>query len=80
MTNAYPGERMIIGEVNWPTAGTNIFWSNPEVTPSVDNRGIFLSQFVPLAKSLGIEYFIFDYRDELWKSQEGIGTVEEFWG
>ena len=79
-TNSFPGNRVLIGEANWPTGGTNSFWSNPAVVPSVANQGTFLSDFNSMANSNGIEYFIFEYRDEAWKSQEGIGTVEQNWG
>src|ERR1017187_905800 len=79
-TNAYPGKRVIIGEVNWPTGGTNAFWSNYAVVPSVGNQSKFLSDFVSMATSNKIEYFIFEYRDEPWKDQEGVGTVEQNWG
>jgi hypothetical protein len=33
-----------------------------------------------MANRNGIEYFIFEYRDEPWKIQEGIGTIEQNWG
>ena len=80
ITNRYPGKRVIIGEANWPTSGTNTQWTNPAIVPSVANQGQFLSEFVSMANSNNIEYFIFEYRDEPWKIQEGIGTVEQNWG
>jgi len=79
-TNAFPGKRVLIGETDWPTAGTNDIFSNPEVVPSLANQALFLSEFTAMAKSNNIEYFIFEYRDEPWKIQEGIGTVEQNWG
>ncbi len=79
-TNYFPGKRVIIGEVNWPAGGDNIFWTNSEVMPSVENQDYFLSNFVAAARSNNIEYFIFDNRDESWKIQEGFGTVEQNWG
>jgi exo-beta-1,3-glucanase (GH17 family) len=80
LTNTYPGKRVIIGETGWPTAGTNTQWSNPSVVPTTGNQAIFLTQFIPLANANNIEYFIFEYRDELWKIQENYGTVEQNWG
>jgi exo-beta-1,3-glucanase (GH17 family) len=80
LTNSYPGVRVEIGETGWPTGGTNVYWSDPAVVPSVANQGKFLSEFVPAAVSNGIEYFIFDFRDEAWKVQEGHGNVETNWG
>jgi exo-beta-1,3-glucanase (GH17 family) len=80
LTNAFPGKRVEIGEANWPTGGTNSFWNNPAVVPSAANQGRFLSDFVAMANSNHIEYFIFELRDEPWKTQEGVGTVETNWG
>jgi exo-beta-1,3-glucanase (GH17 family) len=80
LTNNFPGKKIIIGETGWPTAGTNTKWSNPSVIPSPGNQALFLSQFIPLANANNIEYFIFEYRDELWKIQEGYGSVEQNWG
>ena len=79
-TNYFPGKRVLIGEVNWPSSGGNIYWSDPNVVTSVENQGIFLGEFVQAAKANNIEYFILDYRDEAWKAQEAIGDVEENWG
>lgn len=79
-TNAFPGKRVLVGEVNWPAGGTNTFWSNPQVVPNVANQGRFLSEFVSMARSNNIEYFIFEFRDEPWKGQEGVGSVEQNWG
>jgi exo-beta-1,3-glucanase (GH17 family) len=79
-TNSFPGKRVLIGETGWPTGGTNIYWSDPNVVPSAANQGIYLSQFIPIAKKNNIEYFIFDYRDELWKTQSGNGMVDQNWG
>jgi len=80
LTNAFPGKKILIGEANWPTGGTNTMWSNPQVVASVANQARFLADFVSMAKSNNIEYFIFEYRDEPWKIQEGIGTIEQNWG
>ena len=80
LTNAFPGKRVLIGEANWPTGGTNTMFNNPAIVPSVANQAIFLSQLVSMANSNHIEYFIFSERDELWKVQEGVGTVEQHWG
>lgn len=80
MTNLFPGVRVEIGETGWPTGGSNVYWSNPNVVPSVANQSAYLAQFIPLAKSMGIEYFIFDYRDESWKTQDGNGSVDTNWG
>jgi hypothetical protein len=81
LVNAYPGKKVLIGEANWPTGGTNNqFVSNAGVVPSVANQSKFLSDFISMANTNHIEYFIFEYRDEPWKSQDGVGTVEENWG
>jgi exo-beta-1,3-glucanase (GH17 family) len=76
----YPGKKFEIGEANWPTGGTNIYFNNPNVVPGVANQARFLSEFVSLANSNGIEYFIYALRDEAWKVQDGYGTVDTNWG
>jgi exo-beta-1,3-glucanase (GH17 family) len=80
IASQYPGKRVEIGEANWPTGGTNSLWTDYSVVVNQQNQSVFLSQFVPLANSNGIEYFIFDFRDETWKQQDGYGTVETNWG
>jgi exo-beta-1,3-glucanase (GH17 family) len=80
LTNTFPGMRVEIGEANWPAGGTNNQWNNPAIVPGVANQGRFLSDFVAMAGSNRIEYFIFELRDEPWKTQEGVGTVETNWG
>jgi exo-beta-1,3-glucanase (GH17 family) len=80
LTNDFPGKDVLVGEANWPTGGTNTQWSNPAIVPSMTNQGIFLSNFVGMANSNHIEYFVFEFRDEPWKVQENVGTVEQNWG
>jgi exo-beta-1,3-glucanase (GH17 family) len=80
ITNAFPREKVMIGEANWPTGGTNTLWNNLGIVPSVANQSQFLIDFVSMVNSNNIEYFIFEYRDEPWKIQEGVGTVEQNWG
>ena len=80
LTNQFPGVRVEIGETGWPTGGTNALWDNPAVVPSVANQSAYLAQFIPVAQSMGIEYFIFDFRDESWKTQDGYGTIDTNWG
>lgn len=76
----FPGKNVLIGETGWPTAGTNVYWTNPEVVTSVATQAKYLSDFTAMAREYGIEYFIFSYRDEPWEIQGGGGTVEQNWG
>ena len=80
LTNEFPGVKVIIGETGWPTGGSNPYWSSPYVVTSVATQGQYLKDFVSAAKSNNIEYFVFSFRDEAWKSQEGWGDVECHWG
>jgi exo-beta-1,3-glucanase (GH17 family) len=80
LTEQFPGVKIEIGEANWPTGGTNAYFDDPNVVPSVANQSRFLSEFTSLADSDGIEYFIFALRDESWKVQSGYGTVDTNWG
>jgi exo-beta-1,3-glucanase (GH17 family) len=80
VTNAFPGRNVQIGEANWPSGGTTGYTYGG--VSGMSSQAQFLSQFVSMANSNHIEYFIFEYRDELWKVNENntIGTVEQNWG
>lgn len=77
----YPGKRVVIGEVGWPTAGKGY---GSDGTPlegaSPANQSLFLSEVIPLLRANNVEYFAFEPFDEGWKPQDGAGTVEAHWG
>jgi exo-beta-1,3-glucanase (GH17 family) len=80
LTNAFPGKPILMGEAGWPTGGMTGYSYGG--VPGMSSQAKFLSDFVGMANSNHIEYFIFEYRDELWKVNENttIGTVEQNWG
>jgi exo-beta-1,3-glucanase (GH17 family) len=61
---------VVIGETGWPTGGTSSIV--PGAVASADNQRQLLTEFVPLAKANGIEFFWFSTYDEEWKWNEGL--------
>ena len=72
---AYPGKRIVIGEVGWPSNGRQR--GAAEATPS--NQAQFLRRFLNLAERKGWEYFIIEAFDQPWKSKTE-GGVGAYWG
>jgi len=73
--NVYPGKRVVIGEVGWPSAGL----PNGVAVPSEINQRRFLKDFVEWARANNIEFFVFEFFDEPWKTAEPYG-VGPHWG
>ena len=63
MKAAYPDKEVILFETGWPTDGASI----GAAVPSEENQARFLREFLPLAKTHNIKYFIFEAFDEPWK-------------
>jgi exo-beta-1,3-glucanase (GH17 family) len=76
VTDAYPGKPVIVAETGWPSAGP----ANDVAVPGPENQRVFLQDFVPIALKEGIQYFLFEAFDELWKvDASGLGA-ESHWG
>lgn len=75
LKKAFPDKRIVIGETGWPSDGTVV----GKAVPSAENQGRFLTDFVRLASSSGVEYFIFEAFDENWK-EKFEGNVGAHWG
>lgn len=75
LEQAYPGKRIVIGEVGWPSNGRQR--GGAEATPS--NQAQFLRRFLDLAEKKGWEYFIIEAFDQPWKSKTE-GGVGAYWG
>ncbi|MFH2055635.1 MAG: glycosyl hydrolase family 17 protein, partial [bacterium] len=73
---AYPDKRIVIGETGWPSAGE----TRGEAIPTAENQAQYLSDFVAMANSHGIEYFYFEIFDEKWKSGQNEGQTGAHWG
>ena len=72
---AFPGKRVMIGEVGWPSSGR----MREGALPSLVNEARLVRGFVAFARANGIAYNLFEAFDESWKrSLEG--TVGGHWG
>lgn len=74
LKQAYPDKETIIFEVGWPSAGNTV----GQAVPSEENQKKFIKDFVYLAKSNDIKYFLFEGFDEPWKQK--YAEVEGHWG
>ncbi|WP_051822659.1 glycosyltransferase [Desulfonatronum thiodismutans] len=75
VANAFPGKRILVAEVGWPSHGER----NGPAKPGRDKQAIFLREFLPAAQKLGIEYFVMEAFDQPWK-QPMEGVVGGHWG
>ena len=69
----FPGKKIVIGEIGWPSAGGTIKFA----TPSAFNQAQFLNELSQLKQPL--DYFVMEAIDQVWKRQSE-GEVGAFWG
>ena len=72
---AFPGKPILIGEVGWPTAGR----SREGAVPGRIEAAEFVSRFLHLARTHGLDYNIVEAFDQHWKTRLE-GTVGGNWG
>ncbi|MDX2143396.1 MAG: glycosyltransferase [Rhodospirillaceae bacterium] len=73
----YPGKKILIGEVGWPSDGRVKKGS----VPSAAFEASFLRSFFNLAKQKGYDYFVMEAYDQPWKGGPGQeGAVGAYWG
>lgn len=75
MRTTYPGKRLMIGEIGWPSAGR----TRGGAVPSLVNEARFVREFVRGAEQLGIDYNLIEAIDQPWKRVPE-GTVGGYWG
>ena len=63
----YPDEKLVIGEIGWPTAGGDPDETNPEM------QSLFFAEFAHRATVEQIPFFAFEAFDEPWK---GLSTTD----
>ncbi len=71
----YPGKRVIIGEVGWPSNGR----TRENAVASESNEALFLRRFLAWAEREKYVYYIMEAFDQPWKRQieSGVGA---YWG
>ena len=72
---AYPGKRILIGEVGWPSRGR----SRHAAVASPANEAMFLRRFLALAEERHWDYRLMEAFDQPWKEQTE-GAVGAYWG
>lgn len=71
----FPGKRIVVGEVGWPSAGR----MRDGATPSLSNEARLVRGFLRFADQRHLDYNIFAAFDEPWKRALE-GTVGGHWG
>ena len=75
LQSAFPGKKILIGEVGWPSAGDR----NTVAQPSVEDEAQFIRQFVKEANWRKIDYFLMEAFDQPYK-EANEGRVGAYWG
>lgn len=74
MQRLYPGKRIVIAEVGWPSQGEYFAGA----VPSSWNQETLIRQFLDFAEAKKPEYFVIEAFDQPWKTGEG--EVGKYWG
>src|SRR6202142_3908360 len=74
LRQVYPGQRIVIAEFGWPSAGYNL----KDAEPGRIEQAVVLRDFVSRAETYGIDYNIVEAIDQPWKIFEG--GVGPYWG
>ena len=72
---AYPGKKIVIGEVGWPSNGVDV----GAAVASRVNQASFLRQFFQIAEARGLDYFVMEAFDQPWKTSFE-GRAAGYWG
>lgn len=75
LQRAFPGKRIVIGEVGWPSNGR----TREAAVASESHQALFLRRFLGIAEREGWEYFVMEAFDQPWKAQTE-GAVGAYWG
>ncbi len=72
---AYPGKKIVIGEVGWPSNGVDI---GPAHASRINQAG-FLRDFFGVAQREHLDYFVMEAFDQPWKTSFE-GRAAGYWG
>jgi len=75
LKKTFPGKRIIISEVGWPSEGR----TRESAAASVSNEALFLRRFLARAKEEGYVYYIMEAFDQPWKIPFE-GAAGAYWG
>jgi glucan 1,3-beta-glucosidase len=71
----FPGKKLQIGEIGWPSAGR----TRAGAVPSLVNQARFVREFAAQAAAIGVPYNLIEAVDQPWKRVPE-GTVGGYWG
>ncbi|PIV35660.1 MAG: benzoate transporter [Lysobacterales bacterium CG02_land_8_20_14_3_00_62_12] len=72
---AFPGKRVVVGEVGWPSNGDRFRFAEP----SVSGQASFIREWLRAAKYENIDYYLMEAFDQPWKERYE-GRVGAYWG
>ena len=72
---AYPGKKIVIGEVGWPSNGVDV----GAAVASRVNQARFMRGFFRIAEARGLDYFVMEAFDQPWKTSFE-GRAAGYWG
>ena len=72
---AFPGKRVVIGEIGWPSNGVTIGGA----VASRINQADFLRRFFRIARQQHLDYFVMEAFDQPWKTSFE-GRAAGYWG
>ncbi|HZP67355.1 MAG TPA: glycosyltransferase, partial [Rudaea sp.] len=75
LASAFPGKRIVIGEVGWPSSGDRIKGAQA----SIADEALFVRQWLNVAAQRNIEYYLMESFDQPYK-EEFEGRVGAYWG
>jgi exo-beta-1,3-glucanase (GH17 family)/cellulose synthase/poly-beta-1,6-N-acetylglucosamine synthase-like glycosyltransferase len=72
---AYPGRKIVIGEIGWPSNGVEIGGARA----SRQDQAAFMRGFMQVASARGLDYFVMEAFDQPWKTSFE-GRAAGYWG
>ena len=87
MRREYPNQKIVIGEVGWPSGGSRVPIKNLErpndpltfSTASVADEAQFIREFLPVARQKKLDYYLMEAIDQPWK-RNNEGRTGAYWG
>ncbi|MGA9332942.1 MAG: glycosyltransferase [Rudaea sp.] len=75
LQSAFPGKHIVIGEVGWPSSGDRF----KGATASIADEGLFIRQWLNVARQRNFDYYIMEAFDQPWKEafEHRVGA---YWG
>ncbi|MDR2209645.1 MAG: glycosyltransferase [Azoarcus sp.] len=78
MVKLFPGKRIVIGEIGWPSKGPVL----EAAVPSDENQARFVREFLANKRTPMLDYFLLEAFDQPWKidAELGEGWAGAYWG